>query len=32
MKKLFALVLAVVLFALLGERVRRLLDPASVHE
>ena len=27
-----ALVLAVVLFALLGERVRRLLDPASVHE
>ena len=27
-----ALVLAVVLFALLGERVRRLLDPSSVHE
>ena len=27
-----ALVLAVVLFALLGERMRRLLDPASVHE
>lgn len=27
-----ALVLAVVLFALLGERVRRLLDPSSAHE
>lgn len=27
-----ALVLVVVLFALLGERVRRLLDPSSVHE
>lgn len=27
-----ALVLIVVLFALLGERVRRLLDPSSVHE
>lgn len=27
-----SLVLVVVLFALLGERVRRLLDPASVHE
>ncbi len=27
-----ALVLAVVLFALLGERVRRLSDPSSVHE
>lgn len=27
-----ALVLVVVLFALLGERVRRLLDPASAHE
>ena len=27
-----ALVLFVVLFALLGERVRRLLDPSSVHE
>ena len=26
------LVLVVVLFALLGERVRRLLDPSSVHE
>ena len=28
----FALVLVVVLFALLGERVRRMLDPSSVHE
>ena len=27
-----ALVLVVVLFALLGERVRRMLDPSSVHE
>ena len=27
-----ALVLVVVLFALLGERVRRLLDPSSAHE
>lgn len=27
-----ALVLVVVLFAVLGERVRRLLDPSSVHE
>ena len=27
-----ALVLVVVLFALLGERVRLLADPASVHE
>ena len=27
-----ALVLVAVLFALLGERVRRLLDPSSVHE
>ena len=27
-----ALVLVVVLFAILGERVRRLLDPSSVHE
>ena len=27
-----ALVLVVVLFAMLGERVRKLLDPASVHE
>ena len=27
-----ALVLVVALFALLGERVRRLLDPSSVHE
>lgn len=27
-----ALVLIIILFALLGERVRRLLDPASVHE
>lgn len=27
-----ALVLVVVLFALLGERVRRLLDPSGVHE
>ena len=27
-----SLVLTVGLFALLGERVRRLLDPASVHE
>lgn len=27
-----ALVLVVTLFALLGERVRRLLDPSSVHE
>lgn len=27
-----ALVLVVVLFALLGERMRRLLDPSSVHE
>ena len=27
-----SLVLVVGLFALLGERVRRLLDPASVHE
>ena len=27
-----ALVLIVILFALLGERVRRLLDPSSVHE
>lgn len=27
-----ALVLVVILFAMLGERLRRLLDPASVHE
>ena len=27
-----ALVLVVLLFALLGERLRRLLDPASVHQ
>ena len=27
-----ALVLTVILFAMLGERLRRLLDPASVHE
>ena len=27
-----ALILVVVLFALLGERVRRMLDPSSVHE
>ena len=27
-----SLVLVVVLFALLGERVRYLLEPASVHE
>lgn len=27
-----ALVLTVILFALLGERIRLLLDPASVHE
>ena len=27
-----ALVLTVMMFALLGERIRRLLDPASVHE
>ena len=27
-----ALVLVVTLFALLGERVRRLLDPSSVHD
>ena len=27
-----ALVLVVILFAMLGERLRRLLDPASAHE
>ena len=27
-----ALVLTVILFAMLGERLRRLLDPASAHE
>ena len=27
-----ALVIVVILFAMLGERVRRLLDPASIHE
>lgn len=27
-----ALVLVVIMFAMLGERVRRILDPASVHE
>ena len=27
-----ALVIVVILFAMLGERVRRLLDPSSVHE
>ncbi len=27
-----ALVLVVITFAMLGERVRRILDPASVHE
>ena len=32
MTRAVALVLVVVLFAVVGERLRRLLDPASVHE